>query len=188
MLGNFIGDFVKGRNLVDQFGGAIAKGIELHREIDSFTDHHAVVLQSKTRLRPKYRHYAPVIVDVFYDHFLSKNWLHYHATPLPDFARMAYGILDEHQALLPEGVRQLLPHMVRGNWLVNYGELWGIERALTGLSRRTRHVSLMDESVVELEAFYDDFRQEFEAFFPELINMANTFLLPLEGPVFPLKN
>jgi acyl carrier protein phosphodiesterase len=57
-LGNFIGDFVKGRNLTEQFGTPIAKGIELHRSIDDFTDHHPVVKQSKARLRDKYRHYA----------------------------------------------------------------------------------------------------------------------------------
>ena len=73
-LGNFIGDFVKGRNLVEQFGHEIAKGIELHRAIDEFTDKHPIVKLSKVRLREKYRHYAPVIVDIFYDHYLAKNW------------------------------------------------------------------------------------------------------------------
>src|SRR5436190_842749 len=71
MTGNFIGDFVRGRNLAEQFGEKIARGIELHRAIDAFTDHHSVVKQSKTRLRPKYGHYSGVIVDIFYDHFLA---------------------------------------------------------------------------------------------------------------------
>src|SRR5690349_12341831 len=84
MVGNFIGDFVKGRNLDDRFSSGIVKGIELHRAIDEYTDSHPVVAQSKNRLRPKYRHYAPVIVDVFYDHFLAKNWKNYHPTSLED--------------------------------------------------------------------------------------------------------
>src|SRR5450432_1821563 len=74
MIGNFIGDFVKGKNLTERFDTDVAKGIALHREIDWFTDTHIVVKQSKDRLRPKYRHYAGVIVDIFYDHFLAKNW------------------------------------------------------------------------------------------------------------------
>ncbi|HWA32994.1 MAG TPA: hypothetical protein VG737_02640, partial [Cyclobacteriaceae bacterium] len=57
MTGNFIGDFVRGRHLAEQFGKKIALGIDLHRAIDEFTDHHDVVRQSKTRLRPKYGHY-----------------------------------------------------------------------------------------------------------------------------------
>ena len=78
MVGNFIGDFVKGRNVLEQFEADIAKGIELHRSIDEFTDHHPVVQISKMRLRPKYRHYAAVIVDIFYDHLLSRFWSNYH--------------------------------------------------------------------------------------------------------------
>lgn len=186
MVGNFIGDFVKGRNLLEQFGDGIAKGIELHREIDAFTDRHPVVLQSKTRLRPKYRHYAPVIVDVFYDHFLSRYWDHYHAQPLPDFAREAYLFLESQSDVLPEGVRHLLPHMKRGNWLLNYGNLQGIQRALSGLASRTRHDSHMEQSVQDLEESYDAFKTEFETFFPDLIAMSRAFLHPLPGPVFPL--
>src|SRR5689334_24291046 len=66
MVGNFIGDFVKGRNLLQQFDEEVAFGIELHRSIDQYTDHHPIVKQSKTRLWPTYRHYAAVLVDVFY--------------------------------------------------------------------------------------------------------------------------
>ena len=85
-VGNFIGDFVKGKNLKDRFEADIARGIGLHREIDWFTDTHSIVKQSKDRLRPKYRHYSGVIVDIFYDHFLAKNWDRYSKQLLPDFA------------------------------------------------------------------------------------------------------
>ena len=83
-LGNFIGDFVKGRDLADRYEPAIVKGIELHRAIDEFTDQHAIVKQSKMRLRPKYRHYAPVIVDIFYDHFLAAGWDNHSEQLLPE--------------------------------------------------------------------------------------------------------
>ena len=176
MVGNFIGDFVKGRNLSGRFEPEIARGIELHRAIDEFTDSHEIVRQSKNRLRPKYRHYAPVIVDVFYDHLLAHNWSTYHPVPLPDFAAHAYGILHEHHASLPEEVKQMLPYMEKGNWLVNYGRIEGIQRALTGMSRRTRFDSKMDESVNDLLQHYDDFNKEFELFFPELKSHAEAFL------------
>ena len=87
IVGNFIGDFVKGRNALQTFDPTIALGIELHRAIDQFTDTHPVVRSSKDRLRPKYRHYAGVIVDIFYDHFLARKWNDYHKTPLPEFAQ-----------------------------------------------------------------------------------------------------
>ncbi len=73
MIGNFIGDFVKGKAW-EEFDSAIQRGILLHREIDRYTDDHEVVIKTKERLRPKYHHYAPVISDVFYDHFLASLW------------------------------------------------------------------------------------------------------------------
>jgi acyl carrier protein phosphodiesterase len=94
MVGNFMGDFVKGRSALEQFEPEIIRGIELHRAIDEFTDSHAVVSASKDRLRPKYRHYSGVIVDVFYDHFLARNWSDYHDELLPDFADRAYGVIQ----------------------------------------------------------------------------------------------
>ena len=176
MVGNFIGDFVKGRNLLEQFEPEIARGIEVHRAIDAFTDSHPVVRKSKIRLRPTYRHYAPVIVDVFYDHFLARYWDQYHTESLADFAERAYRTIERQQTMLPEGVKYMLPYMIKGNWLVNYATLEGIHRALSGMTRRASHPSRMDESINDLRLHYDDFRKEFEEFFPELEQHIKTML------------
>lgn len=168
MVGNFIGDFVKGRNALEKFDPEIARGIQLHRSIDAFTDTHPVVTQSKNRLRPKYRHYAGVIVDVFYDHFLASNWSLYHAEPLPMYATRVYRLIESFDPILPQEVKYMLPYMVSGNWLVNYAGLEGIHRALSGMARRTSFNSKMEEAVHDLKANFDDFKKEFDAFFPEL--------------------
>ncbi len=176
MVGNFIGDFVKGRNLTEQFEYEIAKGIELHREIDFFTDTHPIVRESKKRLQPKYRHYAPVIVDVFYDYFLAKYWSDYHPDSLADFAARSYQTILDFESILPAEVKRLMPYMMKGNWLVNYSKLEGIQQALTGMSKRTRFDSKMDESVVELKQYQNDFKKEFDAFFPELKSHSENFI------------
>ncbi len=175
-IGNFIGDFVKGKNLNERFDADIAKGIALHREIDWFTDTHAVVKQSKERLRPKYRHYSGVIVDIFYDHFLAKNWDKFSNQSLPDFAEECYATIQNHEMILPEDVRYMMPYMIKGNWLVNYSKLEGIQRALSGMARRTRFESKMEESVVDLEKNYENFKMEFEDFFPGLINNSEKWI------------
>jgi acyl carrier protein phosphodiesterase len=177
MVGNFIGDFVRGRNVYDQFKYNIALGIELHRQIDEFTDSHPVVLESKKRLRPKYRHYAPVIIDVFYDHFLAIHWPDYHPQSLPDFANHAYVQLENHEGVLPERVLQMMPYMIKGNWLVNYAKAEGIHRALTGMSRRTPYDSKMDEAIHDLEKYYTEFDNEFSRFFPELKQLSESFII-----------
>jgi acyl carrier protein phosphodiesterase len=176
MVGNFIADFVKGRSALAQFEPEIIKGIELHRAIDEFTDTHPTVSISKDRLRPKYRHYSGVIVDVFYDHFLSRNWNVYHSELLPDFADKAYGIIQSHDPILPQDVKFMLPYMIKGNWLVNYSKLEGIHRALSGMARRTPYESKMEESVVDLEMNYEDYKREFEDFFPQLDTFSKKFL------------
>ena len=176
MVGNFIGDFVKGRNLNDQFEFEIAKGIELHRAIDYFTDTHPIVKESKKRLQPKYRHYAPVIVDVFYDYFLAKYWADHHPYPLADFASLSYQTILNFDSILPDEVKRLMPYMMKGNWLLNYSKLEGIEQALTGMSRRTKFDSKMNESVVDLKEHEADFKKEFDAFFPALKSHSERFI------------
>lgn len=168
MVGNFIGDFVKGRNPHERYEPGIAAGIELHRAIDHFTDTHYVVKNSKNRLRPVYRHYSGVIIDMFYDHFLARNWQHYSDEPLTDFALRAYRLIEEHEPILPEKVKHLMPYMTKGNWLVNYGQIQGLEQALKGMTRRSTYDSKMNESVKELNLYYVDFENEFTSFFPEL--------------------
>lgn len=188
MAGNFIGDFVKGRNLVQQFDEEVAFGIELHRSIDYFTDHHPVVRQSKTRLWPAYRHYAAVLIDVFYDHYLSRYWDAFSATPLPEFAKRTYATLKTLEPVLPPTVQQLLPYMIKQNWLVNYGNFDGLQQTLNGMSRRTRHDSKMEQSIEDIKRHYDEFRHEFELFFPELIQHCNTAITQANKNPIPYPN
>ena len=176
MVGNFIGDFVRGKDLESRYGIGIAKGVRLHREIDFFTDRHAVVKQSKDRLRPKYRHYSAVIVDVFYDHFLAKNWDAYSSEFLPDYVDACYSTILSYDSILPGEVKYMMSFMVKQNWLVNYARIEGIHRALTGMSRRSKFDSKMDEASVDLKHDYELYESEFAEFFPLLINYCRDWL------------
>jgi acyl carrier protein phosphodiesterase len=176
MVGNFIGDFVKGRNLSDRFSPGIVKGIELHRAIDAFTDTHQTVSQSKDKLREKYRHYSAVIVDVYYDHFLARHWTSFHDVSLEAYTRNAYSTIKKYDAILPEEVRHMLVYMSRDNWLMGYASIEGIHRALSGMARRTSFRSKMEEAVEDLEFHYEAFEKEFLQFFPELKAHADDFL------------
>lgn len=176
MLGNFMGDFVKGKTYLQQYDSKIIKGIELHRSIDEFTDSHPVVTQSKNRLRPKYRHYSGVIVDVFYDHFLASNWSMFHPDSLENFAQNSYNVIVTTDITLPEELKHMMPYMIDGNWLVNYAKLEGIHRSLSGMARRTPFKSKMEEAVNDLREHYDDFQNEFMEFFPQLDAHCKQFL------------
>lgn len=171
MVGNFIGDFVKG-NQLHSLPEDIKKGVILHRSIDEYTDRHDIVRKSKDRLIKKYRHYAGVIVDIFYDHFLAHNWSEYHDLPLKEFTENTYATVWSYEDILPSAAKRVIPYMRRDNWLLLYADISGIHDALSGMSRRTKFVSKMEEASEDLRRDYDFFKEDFDAFIPEVIKFA----------------
>jgi len=167
MIGNFIADHIKG-NKFSHFSEDIKKGIILHREIDTFTDAHPIVRKSKRRLHERYRHYDGVIIDIFFDHFLAKNWKEYSAIPLNVYANSVYKLLQENIGMLPEKTKELLPYMVKYNWLYNYQFAKGIQEVLNGMNRRTQGKSQMNLASEDLLIHYDLFEEDFRSFFEEL--------------------
>ncbi len=180
MVGNFMGDFVKGKNFT-AFSSKIVYGIKLHREIDWYTDNHDIVDKSKERLWDNYRHYSSVIIDMFYDHFLAKNWSKYSDESLEDFTKNAFDVLKNNFEILPEKAQHMLPFMVKHNWLLAYRKVEGLKRALYGISKRTKFASNLEDSIHELELHYDEFDEEFQLFFPQIIAHANKFKEKLMG-------
>lgn len=174
-IGNFIGDFVKG-NMMDDFSPEIRKGILLHREIDSFTDKHPIVKESKNRLRDKYGHYAGVITDIYYDHYLALDWNKYHDEDLLSYTESFYRLMSGYKNIVPERVNHMLSYMKRDNWLYNYQYFDGINRVLHGMSRRTKFDSKMDEAIVELKKDHKEYHAEFNDFFPELMEHCTRFI------------
>lgn len=179
-LGNFIADHLKNQP-VSFYSPDIQRGIRLHHAIDGFTDRHPVVAQSKARLQPEFRKYAPVIVDVFYDHFLAKKWSFYHSQPLADYAAAIYAEMKNQHALLPVRAQEMLPYMERYDWLTNYAQLDGIRRVMNGMSRRARFDSGMERAPDALEAHMAAFDAEFDAFFPDLQHFVTDFIQTKAG-------
>lgn len=174
-LGNFIADHLKSRP-ISYYSADIQRGIRLHHAIDGFTDQHPVVAQSKARLQPEFRKYAPVIVDVFYDHFLAKSWDQFHSQPLEQYAAAIYAEMKTQHALLPVRAQEMLPYMERYDWLTNYAHLDGIRRVMNGMSRRARFESGMERAPAALEQHMEAFGEEFALFFPDLQQFVTAFI------------
>jgi acyl carrier protein phosphodiesterase len=172
MVGNFIADHVKG-NQFELFSSGIKDGIILHRSIDTFTDGHEIVRRSVLRLRPAFRKYAGVIVDMFYDHFLAANWHDYSLVTLEVFAAECFSVLYNYHAAIPERSKRMLYFMARDNWLLAYAHTGGIQTALEGMANRTSFYSGMENAVEALLDDYDDYLTEFRTFFPEVITHAH---------------
>lgn len=172
IIGNFIADGIKGKRY-QNYPSKIAKGILLHRAIDTFTDAHPTVHQSTARLHENYSHYSGVIVDILYDHFLAKNWDQYCSQPLDEYVQDFYALLRKNFTNLPPRIQKMMPYMIADNWLYNYSSIQGIARVLTQMNVRTKGVSKMDGAIVELKEHYSEFEAEFTSFFKELILFSN---------------
>jgi acyl carrier protein phosphodiesterase len=167
LIGNFIADSVKGSNF-SQFSSEVQQGIIIHRKIDTFTDSHPIVEISKERLREKYKKYASVIVDIYYDHYLAKNWHKHSDIALNDYALNIYQLVTKNNSILPIKSAHFAKYMIEYNILYHYSKIEGIKRALKGMSQRASFVSNMEHATNELEEHYNDFENEFNAFFPDI--------------------
>ncbi len=167
LVGNLMGDFVKGR-LDGRFPPGIKQGILLHREIDSFTGQNWYFLRSKRRLDQSFGHYRGVLVDLFYDHFLAAHWEDYAEVLLSVFISDAWRILCEHKEFLPDKLQRIMPFLFR-DWLPSYSDISGIAAVLQRISLRLKRANRLGEGAEALSRNYGGLYGDFRKFIPELI-------------------
>ncbi|MBN1598888.1 MAG: DUF479 domain-containing protein [Bacteroidales bacterium] len=168
LIGNFIGDYVKGKDY-NKYPHDIRKGILLHRRIDTFTDNHKIVSQSKSYFAPRYKKYAGIIIDILYDHFLAINWDKYSPQPLDEFKEEVFASLKRNYAVMPERVRFFVPSFIQNDWINVYSSIDGIIMVLSRMAMRT---TLPDESEFAREVlrkYYIQLQSEFLTYFPDII-------------------
>lgn len=173
MIGNFIADHIKG-NHFKNYSKTIQQGIFLHRAIDTFTDTHQIVRKSKRRLHERYRHYDGVIIDIFYDYFLAKNWASYSAIPLETYTKSIYNLFDDIAYTLPKKSQDFITYMIQYDILYNYQFTEGIERVLKGMNNRTKGKSQMDLAIQDLMTLQSEFEEDFTLFFADLKAFVNS--------------
>jgi len=171
-IGNFMADHIKG-NKYKTYAADLQKGILLHRQIDSFTDAHEIVRKSKRRLHDRYGLYRGVVIDIFYDHFLAKNWQDYSDVPLEVYTQNFYANLTQNFEILPDKIKYMSKYLIRDDWLLSYAKLEGIQKVLEGMNRRTSDRSQMDLAINDLEDHYAAFENDFQKFFTELMQFTD---------------
>lgn len=172
LVGNFIGDFVKGHDW-QRYPAGIQKGILLHRAIDSYTDNHPMTDKSVARIRPYSGRYAPPFVDILYDHLLAIHWDKYMDESFDSFAERVYTRLENRADDMPELLRERLPKMLAGKFLHGYTHREGLEWVLGRFSLRL--AGNFDATALSEHFFgqIDQFSDDFNAFFPDLLEKVN---------------
>lgn len=175
IFGNFIGDGVKGAEM-NEYPSDVQRGISLHRFIDYYTDNHDVTEVGRIIIRPAFRKYAGVVLDMYFDHFLSRNWDTYHSEPLEQFVARMHAILNERESQMPAKTKRFFGYMKSYNWLVNYRDLDSLAEVFSGMAHRTPFQSNMEHAVPVLEQHYEELEQIFTQFFPDLIHASAHFI------------
>jgi acyl carrier protein phosphodiesterase len=167
MIGNLMGDFTRWVD-VETLPAAMRRGIALHRAIDRFTDFHPIFSTSKERISDERWRFSGVLVDVFYDHFLARDFSRHMGRELRGFLDEVYAALRRRQSGMPERVVPVLDRMIEQDWMGSYVTLEGIGGILERMSRRLKRETNLGSGVVELEAAYEGLEGDFERFWPEV--------------------
>jgi acyl carrier protein phosphodiesterase len=168
IVGNFIADMVKGKKMFN-YSSQIQKGILMHRAIDSFTDTHPVVRQCTRLLQPHMSKFAPMALDVFFDHFLSLHWSKYSHEPLYAFAQRKTDFLASQHEILPEHSQRFLEYLRTHEVLYNYGNMPTLEKVFRAMSRRTTIVeNPLADGPKFLIMYFSQLEKLFLEFFPRL--------------------
>ena len=168
MAGNFFADRVKG-NLWKTLEPSYAAGVLLHRRIDSFTDSHLRVKAAKQLLDPSYGLFRGVLLDVFWDHFLARDFALYTEGLDPvHFAQNAHRVLSAHALVFHPQAGHIVQAMERGNWLLGYAEIAGVDRVLKQMAQRFPYNNPMAHGAKALESAYTELEETFAGFWPDL--------------------
>lgn len=175
IIGNFIGDFIKGDDY-NNYPKNFKKGILLHRAIDSFTDSHSITIQSKRRFYKKYPKVGGIITDILYDYFLSLNWRKFYSIELDDFITNTYKTLDTNKSKFPKEMDGLYKHLITNNWFKGYQTQEGTALSLTQVGNKIKYSKDLGLAFEIVNDNFEKFNNEFLEFYQELIEFCVVFI------------
>lgn len=167
-LGGLLGDFVRGRAESLSLPAPVIAGVRLHRAIDSFTDADADVLAAKALLPPPYRRYAGILLDMWFDHCLARDFSRWSAVPLGAFSEYVRGMLWHHDLLLTPDLRRFRGYMERHGLPAAYADAGVLDQALHGIGQRLRRENPLDSALPLLQRQDAALQLHFERFFPRV--------------------
>lgn len=183
-LGGMLGDFVHGPPEALSLPEGAVEGIRLHRAIDVYTDSHPEVVAARALFEPPFRRYAGILLDMWFDHCLARDFLRWSGGPLHLFSQSLRDLLYFHEKLLPPELKRFLIYMETYGLPAGYADAAEIGRALGGISRRLRRENPLGLALPVLEELRQPLQVRFEAFFPQLMVFARTWR---EGGAAPPK-
>ncbi len=167
IAGGLEGDFVKGP-LRGALPPHLERGIKLHRAVDAFTDGHSLIQHLRQCLPPDLRRYAGILIDLSFDHYLSRHWSDFSDIPLTDFNSEVYRTLTAQQFILSEGGRRMLARLVEFDVLGLYLQWDNVLASATRIGERFQRSNPFLDLERQLSPAQDTLEQAFLNFYPQL--------------------
>lgn len=166
IVGGVVGDWIKGP-LPGLLPPDLARGVALHRAIDSHAETHPAFQRSRNRVAADRRRYAGVLVDIFYDHLLARDWAQLRPMPLDRYCAEVYRHIDARLADLPEPARPAMRLMAGEDWLHSYADLAGIADVLQRMARRARQPNPLAGGELAFSADAAGFAEDFAEWYAD---------------------
>lgn len=179
ILGNYVGDFIKGRLTGDKIAGWSSDfllGVKLHRHIDMYTDEHPVVRDAKHKAAEVLGKTAGIAIDIYFDYFLAKNFNQFYGGSLAQYSTRIYDVIRRNDPLIPVHMKSMVRTMIKQDWLTTYETLEGIKLTFRRLSGRADFLDVLNLAERELAENLEFYHQKFDLFFPLLQNEADRFI------------
>jgi acyl carrier protein phosphodiesterase len=171
MFGSLIGDFVRGA-IDPALPPGVRAGVALHRAIDTYTDAHVDVAAARVLFVPPFRRYAGILLDVWFDHLLARQWTRYGEGTLDEFSDNVRALLALNSVRVPERMRAFVAYLGAHDLPAAYRDTAMVGDVLRGMSRRLTRANPLGEALPVLVALHAPLQRCFDAFFPALQNFA----------------
>jgi len=168
LIGNFIADHLRGNNFTGLSQRTI-EGVLLHRRIDTFTDAHPEFKKSKRIFYEGFEKYSGILIDIYFDYFLAKDFKRYSGVSLEEFSKKVYKVYSDNQKLLPQSSSRFLEYVIKNNIYLSYSKIQGIETVLNHLSHRIKHHVQLDDSVKIFKHNETELQNNFDLFFKDAV-------------------
>ena len=173
-LGGLMGDFVRG-SIDPALPAGIRQGIALHRAIDSFTDNHDDIRALRTLFEPPYRRYAGILIDIWFDHLLARDFGAWSEISLTRFSNDVVRLLDQHDDRLPDSLRQFRGYLKAHGLPAAYADREIIGEVLFGVGTRLKRANPLAQGMVEISRLESALDHSFARFFPQLVDFATSW-------------
>jgi acyl carrier protein phosphodiesterase len=176
MFGGIVADHLKQPDVL-LLPADVQEGVRLHRLIDSYTDSHIVVRKSIGRLSANWQWFSGIIVDIYYDHILARDWSRYSNEPLRAFADRSYRALEQYIPIVHVEAAGNLRRIIETDRLMLYASASGIEDTLARVSdriekRMPKHARRLELAMPDLLANVAGLSADFHLFYPELVRFS----------------